>query len=325
MQVEDFGREYTEGAGYIGVSLADLGTSLDVLAPEEEMTGRRRHLSSRFEAPPSPDALVEEVIALLGRVGASSPSGVGIAVWASVNVTRGMIDDSRFGAEWEEFPLAARLAECLSAPVRLTSGVNAVARAEAIAAPGSSPLLYIHIGRSVASSLVVEGRPVLGAHGGEGRLEHWQTGLDGPRCVCGMEGHLGPLVAAQSLIRLAIGVASHDDETLGEIHRVTAGRAEMLTAPQLITLAKNNVLPLQELAFYAAEALSSALANLIVTLDPQEIVIGGAFAQVDGVFYDWLRERVDRRLNGLVERIEIRAARVGARAALLGAIALAAE
>ncbi len=325
MRGEDFVGGYADDGGYSGVALADLGASLDVLAPEEEMAGRRRHLSTRFAAPPSPDALVEEVIALLGRAGASAPTGVGVAVWARVNATRGMIEDAHYGVEWEEYPLAARLAERLGVSVRLTSGVNAVARAEAIAAPGASPFLYIHIGRSVASSLVVEGRPVLGAHGGEGRLEHWQTGLDGPRCVCGVEGHLGPLVAAQSLIRLAIGVAAHDDETLAEIHRVTAGRAEMLTAPQFITLAKNNVLPLQELAFYAAEALSSALANLIVTLDPQEIVIGGAFAQVDGVYFDWLRERVDRRLNGLVERVEIRPARVGTHAALLGAIALAAE
>lgn len=324
MPTEDFEGGHVDGGGYFGVALADLGTSLDVVTPEESATGRRRYLSTRFEAPPTPDALVEKIIALLGRAGASAPSGVGVAVWASVNAIRGMIDDTHYGDEWEEYPLAARLAELLGVPVRLTSGVNAVARAESIASPGASPLLYIHIGRSVASSLVVEGRPVLGAHGGEGRLEHWQTGLDGPRCVCGVEGHLGPLVAAQSLIRLAIGAASHDDETLAEIHRVTAGRAEMLTAPQFIMLAKNNVLPLQELAFYAAEALSSALANLIVTLDPQEIVIGGAFAQVDGVFYDWLRERVDRRLNGWVKRVEIRPARVGSHAALLGAIALAA-
>lgn len=325
MQVEDpQGGDVDRGA-YVGVSVSDLGVILEVLAPEQETPGQRRHFTSRFAAPPSPDALVEGICALIAQAGAPSFAGVGLTVWAGVDAIHGTIQDARYSAEWKEYPLTARLAERLGAPVRLTSGVNAAARAEADTLPGCSPLLYVHIGRTVASSLVVDGRPVLGAHGTEGRLAHWQTGLDGPRCVCGIEGHLGPLVAAQSLIRLAIGVASHDDVALAEIHRVTSGRAEMLTAPQFIALAKNGVVPLQELALYAAEALSSALANLIVTLDPERIVIGGAFAQVDEVYFDWLRERVDRRVGGLATRVKIQPARAGVRAALLGAMSLAAD
>lgn len=311
--------------GYLGVAIADFGLALETLLPESAEADTRRNRSSRFDTAPSPAAVIERIGAKVAHAGAAPLAGVGVAVWGAVDAAAGTIRDAHFAPEWMGYPFTERLAERLSAPVRLATGVSAAARAEADLAPGRWPLLYVHIGRTVASALVVGGRAVVGAHSDEGRLEHWQTGLDGPRCVCGVEGHLGPLVAAQSLIRLAIGIAAHDDATLAAINRVTHGRPEVLTAPQFIALAKGGAQPLLELAYYAAEALARALANLYVTLDPAEIVIGGVFAQVDPIYYDWLRERLDLRLEGVSGRPEIRAARAGTRAALIGAAALAAD
>jgi glucokinase len=223
-------------------------------------------------------------------------------------------------------PFAERLAARLRAPVRLISGVNAAARAEALsgAAAGRSPLLYVHLGRTVECALVAQCEPLIGAHGDEGRLHHWQTGRDGPQCVCGAQGHLGALVSAQALVRLAIGVASHDDETLAAVHRVTHGRAESLTAPQLVALASQGVRSLRELVDYAVDALAGALANLTVALDPAVTLVGGPLALADEQFFVWLRERVAVRLGDLRAAPDIGRASLGARAAVIGAASLAA-
>jgi len=205
--------------------------------------------------------------------------------------------------------------------VRLIAGVNAAARAEARsgAAAGRSPLLYVHLGRTVSSALVVDGEPLVGAYHDAGRLGHWQTGMDGPRCQCGARGHLDPLASAQSLVRLAIGVAADDDEALAAIHRVTGMRAEALTAPQVVALARDGVQAIRELADLAVEALAGALANLVVTLDPAIIVIGGPLALADDVFVGWLRERLSDRLASVTTSPLVAYAALEPNAAAMGA------
>jgi glucokinase len=181
-------------------------------------------------------------------------------------------------------------------------------------------MLYVHLGRSVSSAFVVAGMPITGAHGADGRLGHWQTGMDGPRCQCGAYGHLEPLASAQSLVRLAIGAAADDDETLAAIHRVTGVRAEAMTAAQVVALARDGARPLRELVDHVVAALASALANLVVTLDPALIVIGGPLALADGVFFDWLSQQVAARLVDVAEAPPIRPATTEPRGALIGAL-----
>ncbi len=318
-----------ETRGQIGVEITDLGMRVHV-AVALAATGAPTLRSAAFPQPPEPEMLVERVSALVAAGAATQgiqPTGVGVAVWGRARATRGELDDPRFGAAWAGVNLAARLSDALGVPVRLATGVQAAAQAEALvgAGVGRSPLLYVHLGRTVTSALVVNSESLTGAHDDEGRLGHWQTGLDGPRCVCGATGHLEPLVSAQSLIRLAIGAAADDDEALAAIHRVTGRRAEALTIPQLVRLAQQEPGPLRELLLYATDALASALANLKLTLDPAVTLIGGPFAQADDVFFVWLRERVTARLAGVgsIDAAEIGPASIAAHGAAIGALLLA--
>ena len=313
-------------ASRLGIEMDYLGTRIDALLSYADTleTATRRDIA--FEQPPSPAEVVERLAALAQAMAAGSPPGaissVGVAVWGRVDSARGEIADPRFGSEWAQVPFAAQLSAAIGAPVRLTTGARAAARAESLigSGKGRSPMVYIHLGRTLASALVIDGAPVVGAHDDEGRLSHWQTGLDGPRCGCGAYGHLGPLVSAQSLIRLAIGAAADDEETLAAIHRVTGGRAEALTVTQLVRLASLPVQPLRELLDYAVDALAGMLANLALALDPAIMLIGGPLAQVDDVFFLWLRDRVAARLAGTGEPPEVARAGILSHGALIGAM-----
>lgn len=314
-------------AGRLGIEMDYLGTRIDALLSHADTVETATRRDIVFEQPPSPAEVVERLATLaLEMAAAGSPpaaiSSVGVAVWGKVDSARGEIADPRFGLEWAQVPFAAQLSAAIGAPVRLTTGARAAARAESLIGSGKglSPMVYIHLGRTLASALVIDGAPVVGAHDDEGRLSHWQTGLDGPRCGCGAYGHLGPLVSAQSLIRLAIGAAADDEETLAAIHRVTGGRAEALTVTQLVRLANQPVQPLRELLDYAVDALAGMLANLALTLDPAIMLIGGPLAQVDDVFFLWLRDRVAMRLAGTGEPPEVARAGILSHGALIGAM-----
>ncbi|HEX8730067.1 MAG TPA: ROK family protein [Ktedonobacterales bacterium] len=314
------------GASAIGVELADLATRLAVVAVGADGQRLGRVQRVRLERPPTPDETVERLGALITeqRAGATLTE-VGVAVWAHVQPERGVIDEPRFGVAWNTYPFVERLSAAVGAPVRLIAGVNAAARAEARVdvAIEKSPLLYIHQGRTVTSALVIDGEPLLGARYDAGRLGHWQTGLDGPRCQCGVRGHLDPLASAQSLARLAIGVAADDDEALAAIHRITGMRAEALTAPQVIALARDGVRAIRELVDVAVDALAGALADLVVTLDPAIIVIGGPLALADAVYPGWLRERLGERLASVMSAAPpVVAATLEPNAAALGAAQL---
>lgn len=318
--------DVSDHAARLGIEMDFIGARMDAQLVYDDALAPALRRSLALEQPPSPVEAVERLAALvndMALMAQASPviASVGVAIWGRVDPERGEVTDRHFGAAWAHEPFAARLSRALGAPVRLMTGVRAAARAETLVGVGQgrTPLLYVHLGRAVASALVVDGAPVVGAHFDEGRLDHWQTGLETPRCSCGAHGHLGPLVSAQSLIRLAIGVAADDEETLAAIHGVTGGRAEALTVSQLVRLAQRPVRPLRELVDYATEALAGALANLALTLDPAIIVIGGSLAQVDDAFFQWLRERVAMRLTGIGAVPEIARAGVLSHAALIGA------
>lgn len=309
----------------IGIEIADLGVRIAVAIASDASGQPERVMHARFDAPPTPDEALARIEALCAS--AITPSSavlgrVGVAVWGGVNSAAGEISDVRYSSAWAGFPFARALTERLLAPVALTTGVHAAARAEALVGSGAgqSPMLYVHLGRSVSSAFVVDGTPIAGAHGAEGRLGHWQTGMDGPRCQCGAYGHLEPLASAQSLVRLAIGAAADDDETLAAIHRMTGVRAEAMTAAQVVALARDGARPLRELVDHVVAALASALSNLVVTLDPALIVIGGPLALADGVFFDWLSQQVAARLDGVAEPPPIRPATTEPRGALIGAL-----
>ncbi|HZC05992.1 MAG TPA: ROK family protein [Ktedonobacterales bacterium] len=316
------GESVVSAVGHVGVELADLGTRITLATPGALPRSIERILRARFDQPPAPIEVIERIVMLMAEVGATPTTTLGVAVWGSVASTRGEITDPRFGDEWRDVPFTERLEDRLGSTVRLGAGVNAAARAEVTrgAGIGQSPLLYVHLGRSVTSALVVDGEPLVGAHDDAGKLGHWQTGLDGPRCACGARGHLDPIVSAQSLVRLAIGAAADDEDALAAIHHLTGRRAEALTAPQLVTLARDGVRPLRELLDVALDALAGALANLTVTLDPQMIVIGGPLALADDVLFVWLRERISTQLSGVMPAPPVVAGALEPHAALLGAI-----
>lgn len=271
-------------------------------APE----ARRWHV--RLATPPPPDEAVETIIALVGRAldesgaadQARSPDGRAIALGiafgdAELDAAGGRVRRLRYAPGWVDVSLAERLAERLGGPVRLVSVTDAAALAEAGMGAGrdADPLLYVALGRTVTCSFVVRGRPVAGGHGAAGRLGHWLVRPDGPRCSCGARGHLEPLASAQSLVRNMIGRASDSDVSTAAMLRVTHGRAEAMTAAQVVQLAGEGDPAAGAVLGEAVDALALALVNLAVTLDPAAIIFGGTLAGAGEGFLAPLRARLD--------------------------------
>ena len=264
----------------LGVEIAQGATRLTVGRPRGAEV--RRWLT-RLPTPPAPDDALDAINSLIERALAESGplqgrmARLGVAVWGTVDAEHGAIRALPQASHWENFPLAARLAERWGPGVHVESATNASALAEAELGAGrnASPLLYVLLARNVTAALVVNNTVIHGAHGMEGALGHWLVRQDGPRCACGVSGHLDPLVSAQSLVRNMIGRASDSDESTAAMLRATGGRAEAMTAAQVMRLAAEGEPAARAVADDALDGLSVALANLVALLDPAAIVIGG--------------------------------------------------
>lgn len=284
----------------VGVEIADAGTRLAAVLSANP-GARRWH--TRLPAPPEPHEAVAAIDALVGRAltesglsagGKTPPVALGVAVWGEVDAAGTVVRALPPAPAWRTYPLAERLGERFGGITRLLPATSAGALAEhrAGAGMGSGQLLYVLVGRSVTCAIVSRGQLVRGAHGSEGMLAHMRVTLDGPRCSCGVVGHLEPIASAQSIVRAMIGRASGSDESTAAMLRASGGRAEAMSVAQVARLAAEGEPAAIAVMTAALDALSVALANSVALLDPDRIVLAGPLAAAGDDVLDPVRERL---------------------------------
>jgi glucokinase len=245
-------------------------------------------------------------VALDGETRGLRCSGVGVAAAGIIDEANGV---ARRGANlhWRNTALADRLQAELEMPVQLLQDARASALGEAIFGAGrdAESFLTIVLGTGVGGALVVESRPVRGAHGLAGEIGHLQVDPQGLPCGCGGRGCVETLASASALSR-----------------RFAAATGERLRAEDVVTRALGGDGVARRLWDEAIGALAAALAASVTVLDCALVVIGGGMAAVGAPLLDQLGIELRRRLN-LVPPPELRLAVLGSASGLLGAAAAA--
>lgn len=337
----------------VGVELAGSGTRLvaTVQAPSQGPDAApavpgappaAHRWYTHLPAPPTAEEAVEHLNALIERAlresgmaadmapgampGGIAPIAVGVALAGQVDAARGVVRGVRLTNGWEDFPLAATLAARWGGPVAVLSTTQAAALAEVRvgAGRGRTNLIYLLLGRSVSAALIVDGRLVTGAHGRAGDLAHWLAPGAGPRCACGVLGHLEPVASAQSLVRAMIGQAVDHPESNAAMLAISGGRAEAMTAEQVVRLAADGDPVARAIVDRALEALAPALANLVAAFDPEALVLGGPLA-VASAFLDALGQRVAALCQPFTTPPPLLGGELEPAAALTGAVVRASE
>jgi glucokinase len=272
------------------------------------------------------------------------PLRLGIAFWGQLDRDGGTVLMLRQNKSWSGFPLADALASVipgqLPSIVALETAINAAAwcEAEGTGAPsgknGSAKgesgsrrgtLLYVHIGREVSAATVQDGQLLVRHAETEERFGHTTVAAGGPRCRCGGYGHLTAIASAGALVRSMIGRASDDDQSLAAVLQITAGRAEALTAPQVVELATRGNAIAADILSVAQDSLSLAIANALLLLSPDEIVIGGPLTIAGEAFLQPIRARLASLLGDSAPVPTVRMSLFGPLSVLKGAYALAGD
>lgn len=309
---------------YAGVEIATSATQYSLTLSRDPQA---RRWQARLPAPPAPEESVRTIAGLLRRacLDADIPSptqvSLGVAIAATLDAAHAAVQVLPQAPAWDGFPLAQRLMSVCATEARLATITEASALAEARSGAGAAldNVLYLLLARSVTCCSVWSGRVHGGAHGRAGQLGHTPALGSTAKCACGGTGHLDTVASAQSIVRNFIGRASATDESTAAMLAMAHGRAEALTAPQVVALAQTGDPAAQSVVEEAVQALSSALELLVAVLDPGVIVLGGPLATVECPFTELIQERLrivcaPRMTAPMITRgaLEPRAALIGA-------------
>jgi len=229
----------------------------------------------------TPAQTMPEIIAYFQEKGIDR---LGIGTFGPVNLRE---DSPEYGnitatpkLDWRNYPLLSTLREALGVPCAIDTDVNAAALAECRlgAARGCGNAVYVTVGTGIGAGICVGGKPV---HG----LMHPEVG------------HM--LLKPNPMDPLPQGICPYHESCL---EGLASGPA---IARRAGTSGEN--LPDEDPVFtLAAGYLAQMCVNLIVTVSPERIVIGGGVLEREFLL-DRIRRETVRLLGGYVQVPEITA------------------
>ena len=205
-----------------------------------------------------------------------------------------------FPGGWHGIPVVGPLHAAVDLPVALINDARAFGLAELRlgAARGVDSMIGLTLGTGVGGVVAVHGRVLQGYKGRAGELGHQTIDPDGPWCNCGNRGCVEAFCRADQ-IAIACGTATVEDA-------VRAARAGDARAIQGLT--------------DTGRYLGIGLANMIVALNPDRIVLGGGVAAAGDLILAPIRDEVRRRVHVTAwHHIEVVVARLGTYAGAIGA------
>jgi glucokinase len=256
------------------------------------------------------------VLAVVARLAQEVAAGTPIAI---VGVGAAGVIDRRRGAVvsatdaiagWAGTEVAAQLEEALACPVVVDNDVKAFAYAElrSGAAAGCRDALAVMVGTGVGAALIHDGALVHGARDTAGAIGHVPSlGADGLRCPCGATGHLEAISSGPAMERRYAAETHAPQAPLRDI--AAAARAGDTVASRIVR--------------DGARALGATLGGMVNMLDPEVVVLGGGVMGIGPRYLNAVRAAYAEHLLPSVSTVPIVPGRLGARAVVVGAAAIA--
>ncbi|MBM3760366.1 MAG: ROK family protein [Acidobacteria bacterium] len=220
----------------------------------------------------------------------------GIACFGPLELSKGRIGKLTPKLEWRGFPIQDAVEQALGCPVSLDTDVNGAALGEHLwgAAQQKDHFVYVTVGTGIGGGAMIHGQLVHGLlHPEIGHMRVRRFAGDSFAGNCPVHGDCLEGLAAGPAIAERWGVA----------------KAEELSANHLAW-------PM------TAHYLGQMAVNLACAYSPELLILGGGIALRPGMI-DMIRQSAKQEMNGYAPLPKIVKAKLGSRAGVLGALALA--
>ena len=271
--------------------------------------------------PADPVAMAEAPLALADQVLDEQVEAIGLGVAGLVTREGTLVWGPNVAGE--NIPFRDLMATRFSLPIAVDNDANLAAYAEARigAARGYDHSLTLTLGTGIGGGLILGGEIFHGA-AFAGEIGHFIVDVGGPECTCGQRGCWETFASGRRLDQMARDEAAREPEG-----RVAAGAAgDTPSGAHLTQAAVEGDASARRLLAEMGGWLGLGIANLIVILDLEIVVIGGGASQAGDMLLAPTRRAMRNHLEGATHRPEVPivGAALGADAGLIGA-ALAAK
>lgn len=235
--------------------------------------------------------------------------GIAIGVPALLDSQKGLVRVAPALA-WKNFPLLDRLQKITDLPISIENDVNLAALGEHWfgAGQGVRDLVMIAIGTGIGAGIILDGKLYRGHSESSGEIGYMLPGIK-------YLDHRYPGFGALETVASGAGIARQaakiwSDQNNGQ-------KAPRMDAEQVFQAAREKQPWALQVVKETVDHLSLALANVIVCLDPELIVLGGGIAGSSGM----LIEPIQKRLTGVIPRIpKIVGSTINSHAVILGGV-----
>lgn len=250
------------------------------------------------------------------KLGKEQVSGIGIGIPAPVNAEGIVQNTANLGWGYKE--VRKEMEDLTQMKVAVGNDANMAALGEMWlgAGKGEKNLIMVTLGTGVGGGVIVNGQPVVGAHGAGGEIGHICVNYEEEdHCGCGNRGCLEQYASATGITRLAGKRLKADDAT-------SSLRDRKLSAKAVFDELKKGDKIAEEIVEEFGTYLGHALANLAAITDPSVIVIGGGVSKAGDILLKYVEKAFKERAFFANEDTRLVLATLGNDAGICGAAKL---
>jgi len=274
---------------YLGVDLGGSIVRAAVVDVDGHILGQEKHRLQSKEPPQVAEAVLRAAKTACGAAGLpfSEMKGVGLGVAGAIDRKEGLVRTAP-ALGWHDVPFPRLLqARAPRTPLWIASELSVSAWGERVAGAGRNvnDLIVVLVGASVGAGIIMNGKLHEGTSGVAGELGHVQVMAGGRLCACGRRGCLEAYAGGQSLaawarddLRIALAAARAAGQRIPAVGRQLlelVGEPEKVTASAMEKAAHEGDELSRRLLEEAGRLLGVALANLVTTLNPARLLLGG--------------------------------------------------
>jgi predicted NBD/HSP70 family sugar kinase len=239
-------------------------------------------------------ALIQDLIAG-SDVSPAQISGIGICAPGPLNARRGLLLTPPNFPTWGNTPLQVIVEGQTGLPTFIDNDANACALAERWfgMARGIDNFVYILAEGGVGSGIVIGGDIFRGQHDVAGEIGHTTIDRHGPRCDCGNHGCL-ELYASPAGIEQRVSGAVHAGEQTLALD-LADGKPERITFEKIVAAAQQGDALARQALLEMSDALGVGIVNVVNSLDPEAVILGGRLALAGDLLLERVREIVASR------------------------------
>ena len=277
---------------WAGIDLG--GTSIKAGLTDENGKLLRR-LQSRTPVNEGYDAVIRLMVQMLNKlardhkISMKEISGAGIGAPGTCS-PEGLVYFAN-NLYWEDKPLQKDMRKLLGIPVFVENDASVGAMGEMVCGSlkGVTNGILLTLGTGLGSGIVINGDIYSGSHGLGRQVGHMKVGRNFYDCTCGGNGCLETFASATALVRYYEHLRREQGAMDNKTHQKITARFVMEAAARKEPIA---VETLERMIQY----LGIGIANLINTLDPELIALGGGLSKAGDQLLDPLQEQISINL-----------------------------